>query len=364
MWEESWSHTGREVHASWEFDFLGVSGAYFWRIKKEEKIKEGISAKRNRLGYRGLKGHGMDWRFMTTAHRSPNFPRGFLLCIGLPGPWNSWHPVFSSGFLNNFFFPHLPCTHSICSFSRNLWFDLLPIYFWLNVPLPFPSPPCLFHEMLPSFSLLLWFWLYVLSSQCSWSRWGEAAAQGGSQPGLSSMETFWGRRALTQACADTVRDRPGGSPALSPRLPSALLHSSLPGRHPALPRGLCLTDLEGRWLTLSPGQRRGSGWSRSHCPESCLWPQEMPPHGRAHLHLESEIQRGIAASLPLCLSTAPRVWGTSHRRSTELGSHDPQAPSCEHEGQSPSLRKKDMSLRPVVPWGSGVPEPKGLIALH
>lgn len=126
MWEESWSHTGREVHASWEFDFLGVSGAYFWRIKKEEKIKEGISAKRNRLGYRGLKGHGMDWRFMTTAHRSPNFPHGFLLCIGLPGPWNSWHPVFSSGFFNNFFFPHLPCTHSICSLSRNLWFDMLP----------------------------------------------------------------------------------------------------------------------------------------------------------------------------------------------------------------------------------------------
>ena len=125
MWEESWGHTGREVHASWEFDFLGVSGVYSWRIKKEEEIKEDISAKRNRLGYRGLKRHGVDWRLNTTAHRS-NFPCGFLLCIGLPVLWNSWHPVFSSGFFNNFLFPLLPCTHSICSFSRNLWFDLRP----------------------------------------------------------------------------------------------------------------------------------------------------------------------------------------------------------------------------------------------
>ena len=106
--------------------FLRCFWSLFLKDKKEEKIKEDISTKRNRLGYRGLKGHGVDWRLMTTAHRSPNFPCGFLLCIGLPVLWNSWHPVFSSGFFNNFLFPHLPCTHSICSFSKNLWFDLLP----------------------------------------------------------------------------------------------------------------------------------------------------------------------------------------------------------------------------------------------
>lgn len=64
--------------------------------------------------------------FVTTAHRPPNFPHDFLLSIGLPALQNSWCPAFSLGSFSNLLFPHPPYTTCICSFSMNLWFDLLP----------------------------------------------------------------------------------------------------------------------------------------------------------------------------------------------------------------------------------------------
>lgn len=162
------------------------------------------------------------------------------------------------------------------------------------------------------------------------------------------MGPSWGRRALTQACEDIVKT---SLEAILPFFQDSLSPSSLLPAFTTLPTlfwGLCLIHLGGRWLMLSPVQRGDSGWNRSDCPESCPWPQEMLPHGRAHLHLGSEPQRGTVDSLPSCHSTAPWVLGTSHLQSTALGSHQPQVPSCEHEVQSPTLRREGMGLRPGV----------------
>lgn len=290
---------------------------------------------------------------MTTAHRSPNFPHGFPL-HRTPRSVNSWHPVFSSGSLQQFSSPSTLHTQHLQLFQEPLiWLAARFTFDWM----------CLFpFAYLVSFMRCFLPFLYFSGFGSMFSPASVADPDeekqhvGGSQPGLSSMETFWGRRALTRACADTVRDRPGGSPAL---FQGSLQPSFTP---PCLEDtqlclgGLCLTDLEGRWLTLSPGQRRGSGWSRSHCPESCLWPQEMPTWKSPSPSWVWDSERDSSFS-SRCVSTAPRVWGTSHRRSTELGSRDPQALAHANvRGRAQAWRKKTClwglwSLGAQEPWG-------------
>lgn len=102
---------------------------YTWRAKMEEKIREDISPKKNRLGHRGTKRRSADWAAIWRLHdhgaQMSTLPTRCSPFHTSPSSVEFLVPCVLFAVLGQAFIPHPPCTTCIW----NLWFDLLP---WLT----------------------------------------------------------------------------------------------------------------------------------------------------------------------------------------------------------------------------------------